>query len=67
MSSGRGGKSGRGGRGRGHNYTGMTSTTKKGLCTTLGSDVFDYRQKFSADQMRISWEKLAGAIRWYNV
>ena len=66
MSSGRGGKSGRGGRGkgsgrgrgRGHNYTGTTSTPKKGLCTTLGSNVFDYGQKSSADQMRISWEKL---------
>jgi hypothetical protein len=67
MSSGRGGKagrggrgkgSGRGGRGRGHNYTGTTSTMKKGLCTTLGSNVFDYGQKSSADQMRISWEKL---------
>jgi hypothetical protein len=67
MSNGRGGKagrsergrgSGRGGRGRGHNYTGTTSTPKKGLCTTLGSNVFDYGQKSSADQMRISWEKL---------
>ena len=46
------------GKGRGNNYTGSTNTTKKGLCATLGSNVFDYGQKNSADQMRTSWEKL---------
>jgi hypothetical protein len=30
----------------------------KGLCTNLGTNVFDYGQKSSADQMRLSWEKL---------
>jgi len=61
--SGRGGKGGRGrgrgrGKGRGQNYTGTTSTQKKGMCTDLGTHVFDYGQKSSADQMRTSWEKL---------
>jgi hypothetical protein len=28
------------------------------MCTTLGTNVFDYGQKGSADQMRTSWEKL---------
>ena len=60
--AGRGGRgnSGRGGRGRGRgqNYTGAASALKKGLCTTLGNNVFDYGQKSAADQMRTSWEKL---------
>jgi hypothetical protein len=66
--SGRGGRNsscgGRGnhGRGRGHgrgqNCTGASSTSRRGLCTNLGSNVFDYGQKNSADQMRTSWEKL---------
>ena len=49
---------GRRSRGRGQNYTGASGATKKGLCTTLGSHVFDYGQKSAADQMRTSWEKL---------
>mmetsp|Transcript_31038 Transcript_31038/g.44087 ORF Transcript_31038/g.44087 Transcript_31038/m.44087 type:complete len:86 (-) Transcript_31038:193-450(-) len=57
---GRGGRGGgRGyGRGRGQNYTGSKNSTKRGLCTTLGVNIFDYRQKAAADQMRTSWEKL---------
>jgi hypothetical protein len=60
---GNGGRSGRGrgrGRGRGQNYTGAASALAKerGLCTTLGTNVFDYSQKSAADQMRTSWEKL---------
>jgi hypothetical protein len=31
----------------------------KGLCANLGTNVFDYGQKYAADQMRTSWEKLA--------
>jgi hypothetical protein len=61
-SSGRGGRgnSGHGGRGRGRgqNYAGAASALKRGLCTTLGTNVFDYGQKAAADQMRTSWEKL---------
>ena len=68
--SGRGGRShGRGGRGnnnnrsgrgrgRGQHYTGASKTSKSGLCTTLGNNVFDYGHKAAADQMRTSWEKL---------
>jgi hypothetical protein len=59
---GRGGRgySGRGrrGRGRGQNYSGAASALKKGICTTLGANVFDYGQKSAADQIRTSWEKL---------
>jgi hypothetical protein len=69
MTNGRGGsKSGRGGRGnsgrgggrggRGQNYTSASNTVKKGLCSNLGGNVFDYGQNNSADQMRTSWEKL---------
>jgi hypothetical protein len=54
---GNGGRGGRG-RGRGQNYTGAASALKRGLCTTLGTNVFDYSQKSAADQMRTSWEKL---------
>ncbi len=46
------------GRGRGQNYTGTSTTSKKGLCEALGINVFDYGQKAAADQMRTSWEKL---------
>jgi hypothetical protein len=58
--NGRGGRGygGHGGRGRGHNYTGSANTTKKGLCANLGTNVFDYGQKYAADLMRTSWEKL---------
>ena len=52
--SGRGGR----GRGRGQSYTGAGTAAKKGLCTTLGTNVFDYGQKNVADQMRTTWEKL---------
>ena len=60
-SSGRGGRSGRGGgrsRGRGSGYTGASSAAKKGLCAALSTNVFDYGQKGSADQMRTTWEKI---------
>ena len=66
--SGRGGRSGgRGGRGnrnrkrgqpRGNSYAGASNSSKKGLCAALNSNVFDYGQKNSADQMRTSWEKI---------
>jgi hypothetical protein len=61
--NGRGGRvrGGRGGRsrGRGQNYTGSANAARKGLCTNLGTNVFDYGQKSAADQMCTSWEKLA--------
>jgi hypothetical protein len=55
------GRGGRGGRsqGRGQNYTGSVNTARKGLCANLVTNVFDYGQKSTADQMRTSWEKLA--------
>jgi hypothetical protein len=62
--NGRGGRScggtNRGGRGRGqgHNYTGSVNAAKRGLCTNIGTNVFDYGQNYAADQMRTSWEKL---------
>ena len=46
------------GRGQGHNYSGTSGTTKRGLCNTLGTSVFDYGQKSEADQTRSLWEKL---------
>jgi hypothetical protein len=55
------GGGGRGGcsRGQGQNYTVSANAAKKGLCANLGTNVFDYGHKSAADQMRISWEKLA--------
>jgi hypothetical protein len=60
-SSGRGrGSANRGGRDRGRvqNYTGSANAENRGLCTNLGTNVFDYGQKSAPDQMRTSWEKL---------
>ena len=61
-SGGRGGRgtAGRGGRGRGRgsSYSVQSGNAKKGLCVTLGTNVFDYGTKGAADQMRTSWEKL---------
>jgi hypothetical protein len=53
------GSTNRGGRGRGQgqNYTGSANAEEIGLCTNLGTHVFDYGQKSAADQMRNSWEK----------
>jgi hypothetical protein len=62
--NGRGGRdrggTNRGGRGRvrGQNYTGSVNAENRGMCTNLGTNVFDYGQKSAADQMRTSWEKL---------
>jgi hypothetical protein len=69
--SGRGGRhNGRGGRGvgsanrggrvrgQGQNYNGSVNAAKRGLCTNLGTNVFDYGQKSAAYQMRTSWENL---------
>jgi hypothetical protein len=59
--SGRGGRyNGLCGRGRGRcqNYTGSANAAKRGLCTNLGTNVFDDDQKSAADQMHTSWEKL---------
>ena len=53
-----------GGRGRvqRHNYSGTSSTTKIGLCNTLGTSTFDYGQNSVADQTRSSWEKLVQCV-----
>jgi hypothetical protein len=59
--SGRGrGNANRGGRGQGwcQNYTGSANAAKRGLCTNLGTHVFEYGQKSEAEQMRNSREKL---------
>jgi protein-disulfide isomerase-like protein with CxxC motif len=60
------GRSGRGrnehkrrGRGREQGYTSNAKIQKSGLCKALDSNVFDYRHKAAADEMRTSWEKLA--------
>ena len=37
---------------------GTASAPKKGLCAALGTNIFDYGTKGTADQMRTSWEKL---------
>jgi hypothetical protein len=63
--NGRGGRSRGGanrgghGRGRGQNYTGSANAAKRGLCTNLGTNFFDYGQKSAADQIRTSWENIA--------
>ena len=49
---------GRRGRGQGNNYSGKSSTTKRGLCNALSTRVFDYDRKSAADQTRSSWGKL---------
>jgi hypothetical protein len=49
---------GRRGRVQGQNYNGSVNAAKRGMCTNLGTNVFDYGQKSAADQMRTSWEKL---------
>ena len=54
---GNGGRGGRG-KGRGQNYSGGADKSKKGLCSALGMNVFDYGHKAAADQMRTLWEKL---------
>jgi hypothetical protein len=46
------------GRGRGQNFTGSDNAAKRGLCTNIGTNVFDYGQKSAADQMCTSWVKL---------
>jgi hypothetical protein len=51
VGTGRGGSGG----GRVRNYTGSANEAKGGLCTNLGTNVFDYGQKSAADQMRTSW------------
>jgi len=58
------GYKGRGSKNRGHgaNYGNSGSTTKKGLCATLGSHVFDYGHKAAADQMRTTWEKVVQMV-----
>jgi len=53
-----GGSRGGCGRGRGQNYSGQSNASKKGLCSILGNNVFDYGHKGATDQMCTSWEKL---------
>ena len=55
---GRGGRSNNRGGGRGQHYAGASSSAKKGMCSALGTSVFDYGQRAAADQMKTSWEKL---------
>jgi hypothetical protein len=37
------------GRGRGQNYTGSVNAAKRGMCTNLGTHVFDYGQNSAVD------------------
>jgi hypothetical protein len=53
-----GGNRGGSNRARGQNYTRSANVAKRGMCTNLGTNVFDYGQNSAADQMRTSWEKL---------
>jgi hypothetical protein len=46
------------GQGRGQHYTGSANAPKRGMCTSLGTNVFDCDQKSAADKMCTSWEKL---------
>ena len=48
------------GSGRGHKYkyAGVNSVSKKGLCSDLGNNVFDYRHKAAAEQMMKSWKNI---------
>ena len=46
------------GSGRGQNYKTQTTTVKHGLCKALGTAVYDYGEKSSADLMRSTTEKL---------
>jgi hypothetical protein len=55
---GRGGRGGRS-RGRGQNYTGSDNAARKGLCANIGTHVFEYGQKYAANQILTSWENLA--------
>jgi hypothetical protein len=41
----------------------LANTTHKGLCANLGTNVFDYGQKYAADLMRTLWEKLVQYAR----
>jgi ribosomal protein L15 len=54
------GSANRGGRGQGQgqNYNGSANAEKKGMCTNLGKNVFEYGQESAADQMCTSLEKL---------
>jgi hypothetical protein len=55
------GGAGRGGicQGRVQKFSSSANAAKRGICTNLGTNVFDYSQKSAADQMHTSWEKLA--------
>ena len=44
--------------GRGYNYSSGGTPLKRGLCSALGKNIFDYGHKGTADEMRTSWEKL---------
>jgi hypothetical protein len=46
------------GRGRGQNYNVSSNASKRGMCTNLGTNVFDCGQNSVADQMRTSWENI---------
>ena len=48
--------------GQGHNYSGASNTSKKGLCIYLGNNVFNYGHKAKADQIRTSWKKLVQQV-----
>ena len=42
------------GRGQGQNYSGTNSVSKKGICTDLCNNLFDYGHTTADDQMRKS-------------
>jgi hypothetical protein len=46
------------GHGRGGSYLGHYASNTKGLCSTLGNNVFSYGLRSAADQMRNTWDKV---------
>ena len=54
---GNGGRGGRG-RGRGHGCRSHGSTSTKGMCSALGTNIFDYGARNAADRMRTTWDKI---------
>ena len=53
------------GRGIGH-YTAILNKNK-GLSSALRNNVFDYGQKWAADQMRMTWDNIVNHVRTIHV
>jgi hypothetical protein len=51
---------------KGHNYTGSANASKRGVCTNLGTNVFDYGQKSASYQM-CTWVVLTEPVHTNDV